>query len=623
MECPSTTIYHNELTNNDVLLLPINGMNIKMDLVDLSSIVEGIEEDGDEGDMTASFPHCGNSQAVHNSNRATSSSLSPPCGSNLPPRDGLNLEKAFLDHFGNIDEIFPEAQSSAAEMKTDLIDISIPDPDPIPTIQFASNKHPGNNRFYVLISLYRKAFMKASEVGSTTVCDQIAEKIIRSICAKSVPNGRFLECNADSWSKTTYKQLDVASVNEIVKWALREPPKAEVAEYLSAESVKNEKADKRRNDHTSSQANSHKIPNQRAQNTLSAGDIHVTNEQFHNKSIPNFTYQRRSSAETVSEAEENWEDESTNPGSTSSNPSISSFRRQGRSSRSSNSGRKRRPRRKEKTSKLKRRGEISSNETMGKKSKGKINLADIRFAVSGPLSKLVEEVFSAPVQTEATCMSEVSESGTPSVSRLGHEIGHVRIQDHSDGGTATGAEKQESIRVRTHDGNLRDLGQFDVLCTSSMRLHSVNHLGNNRFRTMLQMHRQSFHHPRATPADKREISIEIANQVMSGKKGQGRLLQERQGFWVEIDDSEVQPTIQQFLEQCGNDMGLSLPSLHLASSKSLTSPLEEKSGYYKNLHVAALESIKSRKKKKDLRLLDSRSIDQLHSQILEQRYDTN
>jgi len=715
------TIYDDDVTNNDVLLLPIAESNLKVELgaVDLSSIVEGIEEDGDDDDininmvMTAPSPLMSNNMSISNNSTKShphshtqsqsqsqsgsvsnkSPSLMQEHPQDLDPARGetkshpsqpqsvttadpldATLDKDFLQHFGDIfsnendDSPAPLENTNPAvggnDFNAALTNIM---PDPLPTVQFASKGHPGNNRFYVLLCMHRKEFLKAAALGSTKVCDQIAQKILKNICTDSVPNGRFLECNIKSWSQNSWRNIEhEKNIIEIVKWALKEPPKAELAHYFRPQAVNLRRqssydADKGQGPNSFSNSACSQIatfdsvssrglasPSKTNVNNKDSSSLNYDNHghSSHNPSKVTSLWERsnlrRCSLDTYSE--ENWEDGSSHHGSNSSSSNQRASSPTDMKKKKVR-GHKRGEHKNSRNGGLKRRGTISSNETARSKSRKKINLADLRFSVSGQLSKLVEEVFAPQQQqTETTCNSEASgsiskggglssgvrnkrksasaSSMTSSINRLRNDMVQVNIQDNSETAVPGVVISQESTKVITRDGRNCSLGAYDVVLTADMKLHTSDHIGNNRFRTMLQMYRQTFHNPQTSLEDQTKICDEIINQVKHGKKGNGRFLRKNGDTWMEIETENISSLVLKFLQDCVVDLSLGLPSLNTAT-KLLTNPLEGKKGCYKQLHGAALESLKKSKKKKAFRGLDSRSIEKLQTQMLENRCDTN
>lgn len=488
-------------------------------------------------------------------------------------------------------------------------------------------------------------------IGSNLICDEVAKKIIKCICCDCVPKGKFLEYGVDGFGRSVYRDLGMErEVLELVKWALREPPKVEIADYLERACVvsdpENERAagDGRESSGTGTGTNSgshnrssHSYSHSQHSQHANAPGVFFSNSPKQESpqdtilsggTQPNPPYdQYRNPVESNSDGGYESSNHDSISSRSSSNFSLSSsmIRRERRS---------RDHKKCENTTSLKRRGTISSMGGGGKNSRKKINLADRRFTVGEPLSKLVARVFATALPTNSTYLSESGGSnskggGTSTVGRLENDISSFRLEGHSDGGgnskkqskgnmNTGGGEMNDVLKVTTKDGMIENLGEFDVLCTrttDNLRLHSSNHIGNNRFRTMLQMNKRKFHNPKATQDEKHRICLVIVQQVTSGKKGVGRFLEETPTCWVEMDDSNVLQAVFQFLNKCKFDPELGLPSLRQAFGKSLMSPLVEKSGSYFHLHDAALESLRNKSKKKVLHGMDARQIEQIQSQM--------
>lgn len=448
---------------------------------------------------------------------------------------------------------------------------------------------------------------------------------------------------------------------EIIKWALKEPPKAEVAHYFKPQAVdlRRHHADeeKESSPHSNHTFTSHTLgasldsspnggppthhPTLKIEESFLNPELNASPAKI--MSLGESPELRRRSLDTFSENENDWEDGSSNHGSNSSESNHRNSSSQDTKKKKRSGKNAKRSDHKNRNGGLKRRGTISSNETTRSKSRKKINLADLRFSVSGQLSKLVEEVFAPQQQTDTTCNSEdsrsLSKGGglssgriknkrksasvssiTSSINRLRNDLVHVNFQD--DNVTPGLAVAPEVNSVLTRDGTTCTIGPYDVVLTSDMKLHSADHIGNNRFRTMLQMRRRSFHNPNTNFEDETNICDEIIHQVTNGRKGKGKFIKDMGDSWVEIELADIHPLVYHFLKQCACDASLGLPSLS-STTKLLSNPLQDKKGCYKQLHGAALESLKKSKKKKAFRGLDTRSIEQLQTQMLEKRYDTN
>ncbi len=100
----------------------------------------------------------------------------------------------------------------------------------MPSTVFASGDHPGNNRLYILISLYRTRYLEAYEAGNERRCDDIAEEIVSTICDKC--SGRFREYNPfSSAEEDGWVDIGKREAMNRVKWAMRDPPQVKLSEW--------------------------------------------------------------------------------------------------------------------------------------------------------------------------------------------------------------------------------------------------------------------------------------------------------------------------------------------------------------------------------------------------------
>lgn len=63
--------------------------------------------------------------------------------------------------------------------------------------------HVGNRRFQILLEIHRKAYNVAVGKQDSVECESILDDIVRTICHKCVPNGRFLEQDLSSTKAKT------------------------------------------------------------------------------------------------------------------------------------------------------------------------------------------------------------------------------------------------------------------------------------------------------------------------------------------------------------------------------------------------------------------------------------
>ncbi|KAL7542076.1 hypothetical protein ACHAXR_011489 [Thalassiosira sp. AJA248-18] len=58
-------------------------------------------------------------------------------------------------------------------------------------LRFAPGNYVGNKRFQVLLSLFRQKYLQADLFGDEYQCASIAQDLLKTVCDKCVPNGRF------------------------------------------------------------------------------------------------------------------------------------------------------------------------------------------------------------------------------------------------------------------------------------------------------------------------------------------------------------------------------------------------------------------------------------------------
>lgn len=69
-------------------------------------------------------------------------------------------------------------------------------------LRFAQGNHIGNQRFAVLLSLFRQRYLQANLLGDEYECLNIAQEVMETVCDKCVPNGRFFEQGRDNrWQR--------------------------------------------------------------------------------------------------------------------------------------------------------------------------------------------------------------------------------------------------------------------------------------------------------------------------------------------------------------------------------------------------------------------------------------
>ena len=88
-------------------------------------------------------------------------------------------------------------------------------------LRFAPGNHVGNQRFLVLLSIFRQRYMQESMFGHEDECLSIAQEVVDTVCNKCEPHGRFFQKGRDNhW----YPQLGQDSLSSIVANALKNEP---------------------------------------------------------------------------------------------------------------------------------------------------------------------------------------------------------------------------------------------------------------------------------------------------------------------------------------------------------------------------------------------------------------
>uniref|UniRef100_A0A7S3V707 DUF6824 domain-containing protein n=1 Tax=Chaetoceros debilis TaxID=122233 RepID=A0A7S3V707_9STRA len=143
--------------------------------------------------------------------------------------DMLNGNMAAVDENYILDTDLddPLAFDGGAE-KDDVVlhDFSMPRPSTV----FYSDVHPGNNRLYILISMHRESYRQAYEAGCERECNEIAQKIVSTICDEC--GGRFRVYDPfSSMAHDDWVTISRGEAIDRVKWALKEVPHAKLAEW--------------------------------------------------------------------------------------------------------------------------------------------------------------------------------------------------------------------------------------------------------------------------------------------------------------------------------------------------------------------------------------------------------
>mmetsp|Transcript_24915 Transcript_24915/g.34836 ORF Transcript_24915/g.34836 Transcript_24915/m.34836 type:complete len:567 (-) Transcript_24915:1126-2826(-) len=81
---------------------------------------------------------------------------------------------------------------------------------------FLKEGHIGNNRFNVFVNLHQAAYIAALSNGNESECETIVEKIINIVCKQCNPNGRFLEQMESTWVDLGQGEVAKARVRDLL-----------------------------------------------------------------------------------------------------------------------------------------------------------------------------------------------------------------------------------------------------------------------------------------------------------------------------------------------------------------------------------------------------------------------
>eukprot|EP00581_Thalassiosira_minuscula_P014014 CAMPEP_0183717164 /NCGR_PEP_ID=MMETSP0737-20130205/10851_1 /TAXON_ID=385413 /ORGANISM="Thalassiosira miniscula, Strain CCMP1093" /LENGTH=312 /DNA_ID=CAMNT_0025946551 /DNA_START=80 /DNA_END=1021 /DNA_ORIENTATION=+ len=87
-------------------------------------------------------------------------------------------------------------------------------------LRFAPGNHVGNQRFRVLLNIFRQRYLQAVMFGHEHECKSIARDVYDTLCNRCVPNGRFFEKGCDD----RWHQIGYDSLSSVVMKALKNDP---------------------------------------------------------------------------------------------------------------------------------------------------------------------------------------------------------------------------------------------------------------------------------------------------------------------------------------------------------------------------------------------------------------
>lgn len=102
-------------------------------------------------------------------------------------------------------------------------DVLLMQDDESSVLRFAPGNHVGNERFKILLNLYRPRYLSANQRSDNEACTRIARELMETVCTKCIPNGKFYESgNNGQWKEIS---LLGPSIISLLQGALKNGPK--------------------------------------------------------------------------------------------------------------------------------------------------------------------------------------------------------------------------------------------------------------------------------------------------------------------------------------------------------------------------------------------------------------
>ena len=503
-------------------------------------------------------------------------------------------------------------------------------------------KHIGNNRFYIMLSILRQNFMEAFHLGNRAECDEILKQVIDSVCCSNPP-GRFLVYTSlDSGLDEGLTDIGQCQATmQRVEAAILNPPVVALSQFLYHE---------------------HDIASgaQFMSDSFST-DVTLPIDYSMTVSSPSIRKSCVSSSNMESCIETSYMGTESQFGNETS--SILSTWQEPNDTIMEDS----KPGGKRRKNGMRRRGLITSD--MPSEKIDKMN----HYEIGKDLEKLVQNVFfDSPTENGDTRDWELASnhsdssdddrskrvkrsvtvqsmcSSTSSLGGLRADFAKdLRIDSLSRPKFAKRSRRRKTplansshvvasedkdynprIKVKFFDEGIcttrfRPLSSYDVLCTNEIRpiIKQCNHVGNNRFRTMLMIFQARYNSKDITLQYKNQLVRCILQHTLYGEKGQTRFVfQEQSKVWTQIPNEAVPKIIVACLEECSCNPGLCvLPlfteDIFLRNSNSRHQRQEGRMTI-KDLRKMSLDNIiQKRKKKKSPTRRDRISIEQLQETV--------
>lgn len=477
----------------------------------------------------------------------------------------------------------------------------------------ALENHVGNNRFYILLSRFREKYMSSlrQKGEDSQDCDEIAREIYRIICDRCYPSGKFLEYNLYDFHQP-WKVLQEEEAVLRVKKAFLEPPTVKLARTFPYHLVHKKGAD----------ADQHTITTGLSSFAVEEEDYGYQESAMGYSVFSDYTDSYLEGSKAASSSYQY--SDSTSYASYKSDPN-GLLQRHSSHSRSTSS-----KNRDKMDTKFRRRGVLSSfwkehqdddddgysHSQMQNPNQVHVNLKKDIFLVNTKLVDLIEKTFNEKVGRTHEIDTVVSE--------LGSDLNQINITSHDVSSQCSKRKRPfcekynkakknttfeiEHVKVKTDNGEIRNLSELDVLCQADASSSSlpepldVNHIGNNRFKAIVQLHlsRHPSHYELALPpiTFRNRTIFHIMSEITNSPKGLASFVRlDNANIWIECNRMVACKILMSYLEKC---LAHPNPSVFCRLPK-ISSPvyIEKKPSItFDLLQKVSLEVIRRRFKKK-------------------------
>lgn len=422
---------------------------------------------------------------------------------------------------------------------------------------------PGNNRFYILLSMFRREYMNFFNQDDEAACDSIARKIVSIICDDCNPPGKFLEYDIFDIC-CHWKPIGRADAIKRVKMAFLNPPTVTLARAFPYHNIE--------------QANTNRVDYMSEENTITTefSSTAFNIKEDYPRRFSSYGSESMGSSHCLDSCylSQNQSDSISNASSidTSYVRAPSSF----------NLKRNRGRHKIDVDDKFRRRGVLATfwqedeNEYDMDEEEKTINLGNELFLVNSNLVKLVEKKFTELNDRSIRDDSTITDIGEDfrrfhiAMSDTG-SLKNKRKRKYENKDTIKKVERMKTheikhTKVKTSLGGLRNLSELDILCQMGANYHpeplNVNHIGNNRLKAIIQMYINRYRDS-SCKTSRNHILFQIISKICVGTKGQVSFIHPQDNnIWAEYDMLIACKILMGFLESCILDPSLyQLPSV--------------------------------------------------------------